>query len=151
MNSILFFDWGNKNKPKFDLEKLFQFLISAGQSNRINSVADLAVAIDSTSRVNLWYSSIIFQQSYTVKQSSIVVDFMLPEDIYKDYLLDFRFENIPYFYEFCKDTIWFFDDVDVGRYDMVNTKEHPFMVGTTIYLNKKYNKDSHLRLIIKER
>ena len=151
MNSILFFDWGKKNKPRLDLNKLFQELVNAAASNRIIAIADLEVAMDNTSRINLRYSSLGFEQSATERESRIAVSFTLPEDIYDNYILDFSFKNVPYFHEMCKYTIWYFDEVDVGRYDVINTKEYPLTVGTTIAINKNYNKNTNLILYIKER
>ena len=151
MNSILFFDWGNKNKPRLDLNKLFQELVNAAASNRISAVTDLEVVMDNTSRVDLWYSSLGFEQSATEKESRIAVSFTLPEDIYDNYLLSYTFKNVPYFHEVCKYTVWYFDGVDVGRYDVINTKEYPLTVETTIAIDKNYNKNTNLILYIKER
>jgi hypothetical protein len=149
MNAIHFFDWGLKRKPKLDLWNLFLVLSDAFHSNKLSAIADLKIAMDNTSRVNLTYLSLQTQQP--PETSFIEINFTVPEDIDENYLLSYSFKNIPYFYEVCKYTIWFFDGADVGRYDMINTEEYPFTVGTTISLNKKYKKNSYLTLIIKER
>lgn len=149
MNALQFFDWGTKRKPKLDLWKLFLVLGDAFHSNKLSAIADLKIAMDNTSIVNLTYLNSQTQQP--PETSFIEINFTVPKDIDEDYLLSYSFKNIPYFYEVCKYTIWLFDGVDVGRYDMINTEEHPFTVGTTISLNKKYKKNSYLTLIIKER